>query len=242
MLWCALVPVGIYCPGQTSTQIIIHSLLSIHTKLPLSLLFSKSRPKLLDLDLEEAAMFTLERAATLHRAKASLSVLLGALRHFWGSAKMGEIPALSLQLKTRRLIYAHRPSFSPASAASWASPWFSPPIWGSYLRMGPIALWRCWSRSMDSRRVLTWLRCLTTFNGQSRVRWVPRSEILWWKVLEKYSAASSSPSLLLMQSKGEGIIHGRKVTSVSVYLQDQTQLHNYVHTFRARTHTQNNNN
>lgn len=49
-------------------------------------------------------------------------------------------------------------------------------------------------------------------NGQSRVRWVPRSEILWWKVLEKHSAAASSPSpsLLLIQGKGEGIIMGEK--------------------------------
>jgi len=39
--------------------------------------------------------------------------------------------------------------------------WFSPPIWGTYLRMGWIALWRCWSCSMDSSRQLTWPRCLT---------------------------------------------------------------------------------
>lgn len=39
--------------------------------------------------------------------------------------------------------------------------WFSPPIWGTYLRMGWIALWRCWSCSTDSSRQLTWPRCLT---------------------------------------------------------------------------------
>lgn len=43
-----------------------------------------------------------------------------------------------------------------------------------------------------------------------------------------------------MQGKGEGIIHGRKVTSMPACLQDQTQLYNYVHTFRARTGKKNN--
>jgi len=37
-----------------------------------------------------------------------------------------------------------------------------------------------------------------------------------------------------MQGKGEGITHGRKVTSMPASLQDWTKPQNYVHTFWAR--------
>lgn len=110
--------------------------------------------------------------------------------------------------------------------------WFSPPIWGISLSMGRAALWRCWSCSMDSGS-LELGRDSRLFNGQSRVRWVPRSELLWWKVLEKHNAAASSPApwLLLMQGKGEGIIMGEKS---HLCLQDWTRPQNYGHTFRVR--------